>query len=116
MWSRSPRMAGGSIQEAAGMNQYGIVLVGQLRAQGGQAAHGGLNIPGEGATGKQGGFPDRAAPKSSRCAQDLEGMAATVPARGRGCKIRSMGRPPGIRLQSTGAAPPGECHGEYNPP
>lgn len=57
MWSRSPRMAGGSIQEAAGMNQYGIVLVGQLRAQGGQAAHGGLNIPGEGATGKQGGFP-----------------------------------------------------------
>lgn len=50
-------MAGGSIQEAARMNQYGIVLVGQLRAQGGQAAHGGLNIPGEGATGKQGGFP-----------------------------------------------------------
>ena len=95
MWSRSPAWQAAASRKPPGMNQYGIVLVGQLRAQGGQAAHGGLNIPGEGATGKQGGFPGQSRAQKAAGGPRTWRDGCHSTSKGQGCKIRSMGRPPG---------------------
>ena len=103
------------LRGAIGMNQYGIVLVGQLRAQGGQAAHGGLNIPGEGATGKQGGFPGQSRAERTGVPRTWRGWLLQYRQGDGGVKSG-----PWAGLRVSGCNPPGqlagECHGEYNPP
>lgn len=61
------------------------------------------------------GLPDSAAPRRSRWAQDLEGMAAIRPERGRGCRIRFIDVPPDIRRQSTGEGPLWRFRGGCSP-